>query len=378
MVLNSQINRGSGMGQFGGGRRRRRKRITVILALAAIGFSVWFFGLRDRDDDANPAGPQHASAGGVLPAPVPPGAIEPAPAPRGEPPLRTRRATPPEPAPRREPARPAQPTDTTPEPERPTANRASQSSPDVARLIDQGRRLITDNQPVEGRKLLNQALAGRISRSDANAVRREMAQLNEVLVFSPRIVQGDPLVETYVVQPGDVLQRIARNYDVPWEFIAHINGIARPELLRAGQRLKIVRGPFHAVVHKDAFRMDVYLQDMFVRSYNVGLGEHGSTPIGAFVVRRQSKLQDPEWTNPRTGQRYAPSDPKNPLGGYWIGLRGTDAETELLQSYGIHGTIEPETIGREASMGCVRLIPADVAEVYKMLIEEKSTVEIKP
>ncbi len=43
-------------------------------------------------------------------------------------------------------------------------------------------------------------------------------------------------------------------------------------------------------------------------------------------------------------------------------------------SYGIHGTIEPDTIGRQASMGCVRLKVEDVQLVYDMLSEGKSRV----
>jgi lipoprotein-anchoring transpeptidase ErfK/SrfK len=45
--------------------------------------------------------------------------------------------------------------------------------------------------------------------------------------------------------------------------------------------------------------------------------------------------------------------------------------------YGIHGTIEQDSIGRQASMGCIRMRPDDVALVYEML-SEHSTVQIRP
>ncbi|MEY9883462.1 lipoprotein-anchoring transpeptidase ErfK/SrfK [Bradyrhizobium sp. USDA 328] len=39
--------------------------------------------------------------------------------------------------------------------------------------------------------------------------------------------------------------------------------------------------------------------------------------------------------------------PNNPVGAYWIGLSA--------QGYGIHGTAEPDKVGKSASHGCVRL-----------------------
>jgi len=110
----------------------------------------------------------------------------------------------------------------------------------------------------------------------------------------------------------------------------------------------------------------------------VGLGEFGSTPIGSWKVRTNSKLIDPKWVNPRTGEVFQASDPKNPIGERWIGLIGTDAQTSLLEGYGIHGTIAPDSIGREMSMGCVRLDNEDVEWVYELLIDDQSTVQIIP
>jgi len=61
------------------------------------------------------------------------------------------------------------------------------------------------------------------------------------------------------------------------------------------------------------------------------------------------------------------NDPKNPLGERWI---------DLGDSYGIHGTIEPDSIGTAASRGCIRLRDADIIEVYNFLVNG-SLVEIR-
>ena len=117
---------------------------------------------------------------------------------------------------------------------------------------------------------------------------------------------------------------------------------------------------------------------MRVASYPVGLGELNSTPEGVAKVRKGSKLIDPEWYNPRTGEYFAAGDPKNPIGEHWIGLSSASEGDRLFDGYGIHGTIEPGSIGRSVSMGCVRLLPEHVEVVYEMLTEPESTVEVRP
>jgi hypothetical protein len=250
-------------------------------------------------------------------------------------------------------------------------------------LVEAGADRLARNQPVEGRRLLSQALAsGTLSDADARAVRRRLTELNERLVFSPEVADGDPFAMTYMVRDNDRLSRIPRRMgiQVEWQFIQHVNRIADPRRLRAGQRLKLVTGPFHAVIHKHAYRMDVYLGDgaerVFVRSFDVGLGEYDSTPEGRFRVRENSKLVNPEWRNPRTRELYLPDDPANPIGEHWIGLVADDEHLTGVTGYGIHGTIEPDSIGRQASMGCIRMRPDDVALIWGMLVAQVSEVEI--
>ncbi len=171
---------------------------------------------------------------------------------------------------------------------------------------------------------------------------------------------------------------------VDWRLIQRVNAMADPRKLRVGQKLKLVNGPFHAVVTKREYRLDLYADPrdpdgnrLYIRSFGVGLGEHDSTPIGKFAVKSGSKLVDPYWVNPRTGQRFANSDPLNPIGERWIGLEGADPASAGLTGYGLHGTIDPASIGHDASMGCVRMLGEDVEVVYELLQERVSQVEIR-
>lgn len=174
---------------------------------------------------------------------------------------------------------------------------------------------------------------------------------SQAIFFAPQ----PQFIEPYVVQAGDRLTNIAAKYKVPWQYLAKVNGISDPARIRAGQKLKVIRGPFSAVVDLKDFALTVHLQGYYVKRYSVGIGKDGSSPIGKFSVLE--KLENPQFTDPN-GKVIEGDDPANPLGERWI---------DLGNSYGIHGTIEPDSIGKAASRGCVRMRNEDVAEVYDLL-----------
>lgn len=60
-----------------------------------------------------------------------------------------------------------------------------------------------------------------------------------------------------------------------------------------------------------------------------------------------------------TGKFIFPPGPNNPVGSVWIGLS--------LPSYGIHGTPDPENIGRTASHGCFRLTNWNVQHLLRYI-----------
>jgi LysM repeat protein len=250
--------------------------------------------------------------------------------------------------------------------------------------LEAGMLLLDNGQMVEARQQLSNALkSGALSENEAAQARGVLTDISDTLVFAPAIEHDDPYSVEYIIRSGDTLSGIVQKMglQVDWRFIQRINGIKQASGIRPGQNLKLVTGPFHAVVSKDSYRIDLFLGDgedqVFVRSYRVGLGEYDSTPLGFFKVRRHSKLVNPTWINPRTREFYSADNPENPIGERWIGLEGIEERTKDLSGLGIHGTIEPQTIGTQASMGCVRMHSADVTQVYEMLSEGVSTVEIK-
>jgi lipoprotein-anchoring transpeptidase ErfK/SrfK len=95
--------------------------------------------------------------------------------------------------------------------------------------------------------------------------------------------------------------------------------------------------------------------------YGIGVGREGFTWSGSQSVTRMAEW--PDWTPPNemiVRQPYLPrwmaGGKGNPLGARAIYLGSTE--------YRIHGTNAPQTIGTRVSSGCIRLINADVIDLF--------------
>ncbi|MFG0292653.1 MAG: L,D-transpeptidase family protein [Phycisphaerales bacterium JB050] len=288
--------------------------------------------------------------------------------------------------------RPERPADTgreqtrpTPSPITPRENTAGRDA-QVQSLISSGDDLMGQGRVIQARDAYNRALHHpRASAADRAVMRTKLSDIGKEVTFSKRVVSGDEMAYEYAFKSGEYLSTVVRRegLNVEWQLIERVNGISANRI-RAGQGIKLLRGPFHAVISKNDYRLDVYsdFRDsggnrIYVGSYSVGLGEYDSTPVGSWIVEK-TKTENPAWVNPRTGERFGRDDPKNPIGERWIPLRGTDPNTEAEQGIGIHGTIEPDSIGKQQSMGCVRLLDNDVEWVFDLLTPLQSTVVIRP
>ena len=252
----------------------------------------------------------------------------------------------------------------------------------ASQRIQQANAMIASD-PIRARAELTRLLdSNALSATERLQAYTGINNLASTLFFSPNIVPGDISSQSYVVKKGDSFARITsrEKLAIDWRFIQRINQIASEKALRADMRLKLAHGPFDGEVIKADYRFNVYAgtgsERVMVASFICGVGTNDSTPVGTFKVRAGSKLIDPEWSNPRTGEKFKSNDPKNPIGERWIGLQGTTPETAKFTGYGIHGTVEPQSIGKQMSMGCVRLGDAEVQVVYE-LIGESSTIVIR-
>jgi LysM repeat protein len=242
-----------------------------------------------------------------------------------------------------------------------------------------------DTDPVAARESLTRLLEGSATTAaDRLKAYDAVNKVNAMLTFSERVLANDPYAKQYTVKEGDSLSNIRKslNLNCEWRFLQRINHLPTERSIRIGQVLKTPTGAFHGEVRKSEFRLNIFEGDgperVMVASYPIALGEFNSTPTGAFAIRPRSKLIDPEWRNPRTGQHFESNDPANPIGERWIGLKGIEPHNKNFEGYGIHGTTDLGSIGKQASMGCVRMLPQDVEMVYELLTEPNSIVTIAP
>ncbi len=124
------------------------------------------------------------------------------------------------------------------------------------------------------------------------------------------------------------------------------------------------------VISKSDFRLYILLGEAIVLDYPVGIGHSDSTPEGVFYI--QGKTKNPTWTRP-DGSVVRFGEEGHTIGNRWMGFATKRGRTP----YGIHGTIENDSIGKQMSEGCIRMLKSDVEEVFR-LIPEGCAVEVRP
>lgn len=134
------------------------------------------------------------------------------------------------------------------------------------------------------------------------------------------------------------------------------------DLIHPGQVLRIPTQRARMLVDLSAHWALFLVGDEVAAAWEVGVGKPGrDTQPGTYYVGE--KREEPMWFPP--GQAPVPfGDPRNPLGTRWIELRTPAGEVTHL---GFHGTNEPDSVGSDTSLGCVRLRNGDVEELYEIL-----------
>ncbi len=238
-------------------------------------------------------------------------------------------------------------------------------SPDAAaadrraeELFGQARELVRAGQKARAVELLQQAAGTAAESRIRKDALRVMGRLNMELFLSD--TPGE-LKRSYVVQPGDSLDKIARQQKTTIELIRRINGI-EGNLIYPGQRLLLPAAPLVVRVDKTNKTLDLTLNGTLIKRYAVGLGRGGKTPTGTF--RTVVHQTNPDWTPPGGGIIKF-GDPRNVLGTRWISIQ--DKTRPELKGFGIHGTSQRDSIGGETSNGCVRMLNEDVEELFMLI-----------
>lgn len=176
----------------------------------------------------------------------------------------------------------------------------------------------------------------------------------------------------YVVQAGETLDEIAQRYAVPEDLLAKINGIAPPFALSTGEKMKVVRGPFRAVVSLKNQEMTLYAGNDYAGRFALKIGRDLPPEHAFYEIAEKSNGRS--YFDRRLGREVLKGDPENRYGHRWLGLRGEHITTG--HSVGIHGR-PTESIESASSEGSISLDARDIEDIFSIL-GVGSRVEVRP
>ena len=179
-----------------------------------------------------------------------------------------------------------------------------------------------------------------------------------------------PEKKRHTVQSGDTLGRIAATYFTSVNALVRLNNLADGNgTIHPHQVVSWLDGAWSIRVSKQHYVLILYFNKKPYRYYRVGIGREDRTPAGTFLI--SSRIAHPDWTPP--GKHIPYGNPENVLGTHWLGLTPVGDTDSTLSGYGIHGTWEPDSIGKAASSGCVRMRNEDVEELFDFIPEPGGT-----
>jgi len=225
------------------------------------------------------------------------------------------------------------------------------SDSDAKQIYEQANTLKADRNLLEAKNLYQQLITEHPDFGQIETVQSELNQINMDLIFS-----NTPTPQTVIheVAAGDTLGKIAKQYGTTIDLIKRSNNL-KSDIVRLGQKLRIWTGQFNIFVDKSQNILMLKSNDEVIKVYSVSTGKDNSTPVGSFKIT--SKLIDPVWFH--QGVVVPPESPENVLGSRWLGFD--------MPGYGIHGTVDPDAIGKQVTAGCVRMKNADVEEIYSII-----------
>ena len=226
----------------------------------------------------------------------------------------------------------------------------------VQKLLDQAKEYEASGDMLKAKDALNQIISEHADYDKIEDIQKQLGDMNMSIIFSK---QATPQTETYQVEPGDSLGKISKMYNTTKELIKKSNHL-KSDVIRVGEKLRIWKGKFTIAVSKSQKNLVLKSGDEIIKIYRIATGrdtKDNATPVGSFKIA--SKIANPVWYR-SGGQPIPPESPENELGSRWMGF-DTDPH------YGIHGTIHPEAIGENATAGCVRMLNADVEELFDVV-----------
>ena len=180
---------------------------------------------------------------------------------------------------------------------------------------------------------------------------KKVEELNIKLLFSPTLTPKSAL---YEIKPGDTLIKIAKEFKTTVDLIKKSNNLQDDRIV-PNRKIKVTTANFNIFVDKSQNTLILKSDDEILKTYIVSTGANNSTPVGTFKI--VNKLPNPTWF--KAGAVVPANSPDNALGTRWMGFD--------IAGYGIHGTLDPQLLGKQVTQGCVRLANPEVEELYSIV-----------
>jgi len=236
---------------------------------------------------------------------------------------------------------------------------AEQTQINIDSYLKEAEAFIGRGSLLEAKEIYQKVMNGQLSSEQMALAQAKLEDLNVKILLSGISI---PQSTVYEVHPGDALINIAKEYNTTVDTIVKANNI-KNNMIYPGMKLRVLNGKFSIFVDKSLNILTLKFNDEIVKTYNVSTGENNSTPIGTFKII--NKIINPPWY--KDGKEIPPTSPENILGSRWLGLD--------VPGIGIHGTTQPEAIGKQITQGCVRMRNNEVEELYSLVpLETEVTV----
>lgn len=232
--------------------------------------------------------------------------------------------------------------------EYPQSKKAAESYISLASLYEKQGKLI------EAKEAYKKAIQEYPNLDIVKNAKAKVEDLSMKILFSPLV--DDSTSKIYEVQQGDTLGKIAKVFGTTVDLLKKSNNL-NSDLIRQGMRLKMVTAKFSVVVDKSQNMLLLKQNEEVLKTYRVSTGANNSTPTGTFKI--VNKLVNPVWYS--AGAVVPPDSPENILGSRWLGIS--------KPGYGMHGTSDPASIGKQVTAGCIRMSNPEAEELYTILPE---------
>ena len=177
----------------------------------------------------------------------------------------------------------------------------------------------------------------------------------------------------YHVKPNDGLRKIAMNHNTSIEAVQRSNNMKLTDFnVQLGKTYNIYVGNWKIIISKSRRKLYLFDGKKLFKVYGVGIGKQDRTPTGIFLTG--GKRKNPDWYSPEGKIPFG--EKGNVLGTRWIRLNSNGKCSRRVSGLGIHGTWDPDSIGKARSNGCLRMHNKEVEELFAILPNENRPVPV--